>query len=145
MICVTPTSIVWRPKFWPIPSSNALPSTSQLARLFFAYQPSDGLVETIVLRGADDETLLAISQERRLALNLEEMQAVRAYYEQEERDATDVELEMIAQTWSEHCVHKTFKAIIDYEGPLPGKTERNRAANHRWTVEQLHSRRYRRS
>ncbi|MAT96655.1 MAG: phosphoribosylformylglycinamidine synthase [Anaerolineaceae bacterium] len=89
---------------------------------FFAYQEGDALVETIVVRGIDDDTLLAISQERRLALNLEEMQAIRAYYEQEERDATDVELEMIAQTWSEHCVHKTFKAIIDYEGPLPGKT-----------------------
>lgn len=89
---------------------------------FFAYHEGDGLVEKIVLRGADDEALLAISQERRLALNLEEMQAVRAYYEQEERDATDVELEMIAQTWSEHCVHKTFKAIIEYDGPLPGKT-----------------------
>ena len=89
---------------------------------FFAYQEGDGLVETIVLRGVDDEALLAISQARRLALNLEEMQAVRAYYEQEERDATDVELEMIAQTWSEHCVHKTFKAIIDYEGPAPGKS-----------------------
>ena len=88
---------------------------------FFAYQESDGLVEEITLRGVDDDILLAISQERRLALNLEEMQAVRAYYEQEGRDATDVELEMIAQTWSEHCVHKTFKAIIDYEGPLPGK------------------------
>ncbi|MCC6606614.1 MAG: phosphoribosylformylglycinamidine synthase subunit PurL [Anaerolineae bacterium] len=89
---------------------------------FFAYHAGDGLVEKIVLRGVDDETLVAISQERRLALNLAEMQAVRAYYEQEERDATDVELEMIAQTWSEHCVHKTFKAIIDYEGPAPGKS-----------------------
>ncbi|MCB8948464.1 MAG: phosphoribosylformylglycinamidine synthase subunit PurL [Ardenticatenaceae bacterium] len=89
---------------------------------FFAYHEGDGLVEKIVVRGVDDEALLVISQERRLALNLEEMQAVRAYYEQENRDATDVELEMIAQTWSEHCVHKTFKAIIDYEGPQPGKT-----------------------
>ncbi|MCB8977656.1 MAG: phosphoribosylformylglycinamidine synthase subunit PurL [Ardenticatenaceae bacterium] len=89
---------------------------------FFAYHEGDGLVEKIVVRGVDDEALLAISQERRLALNLEEMQAVRAYYEQEARDATDVELEMIAQTWSEHCVHKTFKAIIDYEGPQAGKT-----------------------
>ncbi len=96
---------------------------------FFAYQEGDGFVEMIALRDADDDALLAISQERRLALNLEEMQAVRAYYQKEGRDATDVELEMIAQTWSEHCVHKTFKAIIDYEGPLPGQasgTERQR-------------------
>ena len=88
----------------------------------FAYQKGDGLVETITLRGVADDALLAISQERRLALNLEEMQAIKAFYEQEGRDASDVELAMIAQTWSEHCAHKTFNAIIDYEGPLPGKT-----------------------
>ncbi|MCA9941083.1 MAG: hypothetical protein KC418_20730, partial [Anaerolineales bacterium] len=38
----------------------------------------------------------------------------------EGRDPTDVELEMLAQTWSEHCVHKTFKATIDYVGPPAG-------------------------
>jgi phosphoribosylformylglycinamidine synthase II len=45
------------------------------------------------------------------------MQAIQRYYGQERRDPTDVELEMLAQTWSEHCVHKTFKATIDYTGP----------------------------
>jgi phosphoribosylformylglycinamidine (FGAM) synthase-like enzyme len=50
------------------------------------------------------------------------MQAVQAYFRLEEREPTDVELEMIAQTWSEHCVHKTFRAKIDYTGP-DGKTE----------------------
>ncbi|MBK8985851.1 MAG: hypothetical protein IPM39_07175 [Chloroflexi bacterium] len=89
---------------------------------FFAHQPADATVETICLREADEVALLAISQERRLALDLAEMQAVQTYYRAEERDPTDVELEMIAQTWSEHCVHKTFKALIDYTGP-DGKTE----------------------
>ncbi|MGB5059083.1 MAG: phosphoribosylformylglycinamidine synthase subunit PurS, partial [Candidatus Promineifilaceae bacterium] len=79
---------------------------------FFAYQTADATVETIWLREADEAALLAISQERRLALDLAEMQAIQAYYRAEERDPTDVELEMIAQTWSEHCVHKTFKAQI---------------------------------
>ncbi len=75
---------------------------------------SDGTVEMIELRFADSERLLQISNERGLALNLDEMLAVQTYYQSEERDPTDVELEMIAQTWSEHCVHKTFRATIDY-------------------------------
>ena len=70
-------------------------------------------VEMIAIRAADDARLLEISGERRLALDLTEMRAVRAYYQFEARDASDVELEMIAQTWSEHCVHKTFRAKIE--------------------------------
>ena len=62
------------------------------------------------MRGSSDEKLLALSQERRAALDLEEMRAVQRYCESEGRDLTDIEFEMIAQTWSEHCVHKTFKA-----------------------------------
>lgn len=88
---------------------------------FVAHAPSAGTVETIVVRGADDDRLLAISAERRLALDLPEMQAIRDYYESEDRDPTDVELEMIAQTWSEHCVHKTFRALIDSpDGQIDG-------------------------
>ncbi|MFO7683555.1 MAG: hypothetical protein R6X34_26275, partial [Chloroflexota bacterium] len=89
---------------------------------FFPFQGIDDTVESISLREAESETLLAISKERRLALDLAEMQAVQAYFRLEEREPTDVELEMIAQTWSEHCVHKTFRAKIDYTGP-DGKTE----------------------
>ena len=72
---------------------------------------SSGEVETIhVLQ--DDAGLLAVSKERRAALDLAEMQAIRAYCEREGRDLTDVEFEAIAQTWSEHCGHKTFKGRI---------------------------------
>ena len=84
---------------------------------FFPYETADDTVEIIPILGLDDAELLARSQERRLALNLAEMQAIQQYYGQERRDPTDVELEMLAQTWSEHCVHKTFKATIDYTGP----------------------------
>ena len=87
---------------------------------FVAAQEADDTVEVIPLRDADDAMLEAISRERRLALNLEEMRAIRAYYRREGRDPTDAELEMLAQTWSEHCVHKTFKARIRYTGPAPG-------------------------
>jgi phosphoribosylformylglycinamidine synthase II/phosphoribosylformylglycinamidine synthase I len=76
-------------------------------------------VEHIDLRQADNTRLLEISKERRLALDLAEMQAVQAYYRREDRMAADVELEMIAQTWSEHCVHKTFRAqITDQDGKI---------------------------
>jgi phosphoribosylformylglycinamidine synthase len=45
-----------------------------------------------------------------------ELAAVRDYYKKLGRNPTDVELETLAQTWSEHCVHKTFKAKIAYDG-----------------------------
>ena len=72
-------------------------------------------VELVILTEVDDEGLLAISADRRLSLNLEEMRAIQAYYRQQERQPTDLELEMLAQTWSEHCVHKTFRARITYQ------------------------------
>ena len=61
----------------------------------------------------DDDSLLSLSFERRLALDLSEMKAIQAWSIAKERKITDVELEMIAQTWSEHCVHKTFKVDIE--------------------------------
>jgi len=74
---------------------------------------SSGTVETIPVRSLTSDELLALSRERRAALDLTEMQAIQNYFQKEQRDPTDVEFETIAQTWSEHCVHKTFKARID--------------------------------
>ncbi|MBI3152734.1 MAG: phosphoribosylformylglycinamidine synthase subunit PurS [Chloroflexi bacterium] len=74
---------------------------------------SSGAVETIIIRGLSDDELLALSKDRRAALDLAEMQAIRDYCQKENRDLTDVEFETIAQTWSEHCGHKTFKAKIE--------------------------------
>jgi phosphoribosylformylglycinamidine synthase II len=61
----------------------------------------------------EDDALLALSKEKDLFLNLHEMQTIQKYYQQIGREPTDVELEAIAQTWSEHCVHKTLKSAID--------------------------------
>jgi len=61
-----------------------------------------------------DEQLLIVSKEGLLALNLQEMQAIQHHYREQGREPTSVELETIAQTWSEHCSHKTFKATIRY-------------------------------
>jgi phosphoribosylformylglycinamidine synthase len=73
---------------------------------------SSGEVEIIHLCGLSDEDLQAVSRSRRAALDLAEMQTIRAYCEREGRDLSDVEFEAIAQTWSEHCGHKTFKGKI---------------------------------
>ncbi len=61
---------------------------------------------------ADDERLLRISEELGLALNLEEMRAIKRHYAKAQRNPTDVELQTLGQTWSEHCFHKTFKGTI---------------------------------
>jgi phosphoribosylformylglycinamidine synthase II len=65
------------------------------------------------IRNLDDNGLMALSKKKDLFLNLVEMQTIQKYYQQLDRDPTDVELEAIAQTWSEHCVHKTLKSAVD--------------------------------
>jgi phosphoribosylformylglycinamidine synthase subunit PurSL len=72
-------------------------------------------VEIIALRELDDAELLALSRDRRAALDLAEMYAIQAHFRAEGRDPTDVEFETLAQTWSEHCIHKTFKARIEFQ------------------------------
>ena len=64
------------------------------------------------LLDADDQELLRLSDDGHLFLNLEEMQAIREHYRGLGREPTDAELETLAQTWSEHCVHKTLKSRI---------------------------------
>ena len=71
-------------------------------------------VKQIPILNADAVELSRISQEGLLSLNLAEMQAIQTHFARLERNPTDVELETIAQTWSEHCVHKTFKSMIEY-------------------------------
>ncbi len=71
-------------------------------------------VESIRLSGLDDSALTALSKTRLLSLSMDEMRAIQNHFASLGRAPTDVELETLAQTWSEHCVHKTFKAIIEY-------------------------------
>jgi len=70
----------------------------------------------VPLAGLGDEALLRISREMVLSLNLEEMRAIQRHFEKLGRPPTDVELETLAQTWSEHCVHKTLKGLIRMNG-----------------------------
>ncbi len=77
---------------------------------------SSGQVERLPIRGLDDKGLAKLNAARLAALDLEEMRAIREYFHEMNREPTDVEFEMIAQTWSEHCGHKTFKGNITVAG-----------------------------
>ncbi len=96
------------------------PGADQAQRLDFYHMlvapppPATPVITHVPLRTADDEELLRISRAGVLALDLDEMRAVRDYFAQLGRDPSDGELETIAQTWSEHCSHKTFKAKVRY-------------------------------
>lgn len=88
---------------------------------------AEKLFETIDL-AIDDAALESLSTARCLALSLAEMRHIRDFYVQNDTAAaraaaglpalpTDVELEILAQSWSEHCKHKIFAADINYTGP----------------------------
>ncbi|RLC50671.1 MAG: phosphoribosylformylglycinamidine synthase, partial [Candidatus Cloacimonadota bacterium] len=94
---------------------------------------SETTVETIDLNVSDAE-LMRISKERLLSLNLKEMKAIQSYFSDEKVIAnrlknnlpakpTDCELEVLAQTWSEHCKHKEFAATIKYKNWETGEEE----------------------
>ena len=69
-------------------------------------------VELVELDGLDDDALAALNRERGLSLDPVELRAIAAHFRKAGRAPTDVELETLAQTWSEHCAHKTFRARI---------------------------------
>jgi len=86
--------------------------------------PHQPAITTINLN-VSNQVLLKISRERKLALNLKEMQVIKEYFSRPDvtserekvglgKNPTDAELEAIAQTWSEHCKHKIFNAKIIY-------------------------------
>jgi phosphoribosylformylglycinamidine synthase len=84
---------------------------------------------TVPLLSLDDDGLTKLSRDGQLALNPDEMRAVQAHCRDQSRDPTDVELETIAQTWSEHCSHKTLKGPIDYTETIDGQTTTRRINN----------------
>ncbi|MBN1336914.1 MAG: phosphoribosylformylglycinamidine synthase [Deltaproteobacteria bacterium] len=80
-----------------------------------------------------DAELERLSKERVLSLDLKEMHAIRDHFRNPEVRArlaaldrpglpTDAELEIFAQTWSEHCKHKEFNALIEYHDEDTGQT-----------------------
>lgn len=71
-------------------------------------------LKTIPIRGMNDEALMSLSKHGQLYLSLAEMQTIQKHWVEQQRDPTDIELETVAQTWSEHCSHKTLKGRIRY-------------------------------
>ena len=67
------------------------------------------------IRDLDEQGLVNLSKEKDLFLNAVEMKTIQDYFKRIGREPTDIELEAIAQTWSEHCVHKTLKSKVDME------------------------------
>ncbi|MEP0845860.1 MAG: phosphoribosylformylglycinamidine synthase [Phycisphaerae bacterium] len=93
-------------------AAEIAPSREPTSRLF--------AVRQVPLRSLDDNRLNELSRRAHLFLALDEMRAIQAHFRALERDPTDLELETVAQAWSEHCVHKTLKSAIRYRGaPMP--------------------------
>jgi len=74
-------------------------------------------VEVPIL-GKSDGELLAISRSGQLHFSLPEFRAIEAYFRDLGREPTDCELETLAQTWSEHCSHKTLRGRINFNGEV---------------------------
>jgi phosphoribosylformylglycinamidine synthase len=72
-------------------------------------------LKTVPIRQLDDFGLMRLSKEGQLYLQPAEMQTIQGHFAELGRDPTDIELETIAQTWSEHCSHKTLAGRIAYE------------------------------
>ena len=89
---------------------------------FHAAGKSTGVAEKVPVAGRSLDQLVQLGHDRKLALDPEELLVIQQHFDQIGRAPTDVELETLAQTWSEHCAHKTFRAHIttdDGEDRLP--------------------------
>lgn len=71
-------------------------------------------LRTVPIRTMDDDALMHLSKHGQLYLSLAEMRTIKQHWVEQQRDPTDIELESVAQTWSEHCSHKTLKGRIRY-------------------------------
>ncbi|MDA0802904.1 MAG: AIR synthase-related protein [Planctomycetota bacterium] len=74
-------------------------------------------IREVPIRALGDAALERMSREAHLFLSLDEMRAIQAEYRRLGREPREIELETLAQTWSEHCVHKTLKSQIAYTEP----------------------------
>lgn len=76
---------------------------------------------SVPVRDLTSDQLFELSKAQKLSLSREDMEVVQKIFIEEDREPTDVELEVIAQTWSEHCKHRIFSATVTHS--LNGKTE----------------------
>jgi len=83
----------------------------------------------VPVRELTDAQLEKLSREAHLFLSLDEMRAIQAEYRRIGREPREIELETLAQTWSEHCVHKTLKSTVRYREANLGAGQRSLAAD----------------
>lgn len=109
-------------------------------------------VRIVPLMKLSDKALIELSKKGQLYLNLEEMKTIQKHFISLHRDPTDIELETIAQTWSEHCNHKTFRGKIKYQYQQKNKkktelidnllkstiVKATRSLNKKWCVSVFH-------
>ncbi len=85
-------------------------------------QARDFQLMPVPLAELDDAGLMRVSKSGTLALTVEEMRTIQDHFRTQGRAPTDIELESIAQTWSEHCSHKTLKGEVQYAETSAGVT-----------------------
>ncbi len=98
-------------------------------KIFWVPPAVAATVETVPLLKADDAQLQQISTRCQLSLNLDEMKTIQAYFQKAACDPRLIELETIAQTWSEHCKHKTLRGNIVYTEVAGGKSSQRTINN----------------
>ncbi|MDX1946722.1 MAG: phosphoribosylformylglycinamidine synthase subunit PurL [Pirellulaceae bacterium] len=76
--------------------------------------PYEFELSTVPIRNLSGDELLALSKARTLSLTLPELETIQRHFRELVREPTDIELETIAQTWSEHCSHKTLTGRVTY-------------------------------
>lgn len=92
---------------------HAVVGPLKIDRLQFG-SPAKFSLQTVPLRNLSDSEMVSLSKARTLSLTLIEMQTIQQHFRELGREPTDIELESIAQTWSEHCSHKTLAGQISY-------------------------------
>ena len=75
--------------------------------------PSKAVYRHIPITQLSADELLDLSKKHKLSLSREDMVIIQAMFKEENREPTDVELEVIAQTWSEHCKHRIFDGRLE--------------------------------
>ena len=71
-------------------------------------------VETLVgFNKLDAEGLNAFLKEKGLAMDIDDLKFLQAYFIKEDRDPTITEIKMIDTYWSDHCRHTTFLTTIE--------------------------------
>jgi phosphoribosylformylglycinamidine synthase subunit PurSL len=68
-------------------------------------------VRTVSLAGLADDALMALSKERSWYAPLSQMKVIQAHELAQGRPHTDAEIEILVQTWSDHCYHTTWKSL----------------------------------